>query len=30
MAASLPFVAGWVGDQLQLSVSDAMHALKVA
>jgi flagellar biosynthetic protein FliR len=30
MAASLPFVAGWVGDQLQRSVSDAMHALRVA
>jgi flagellar biosynthetic protein FliR len=30
MAASLPFVAGWVGDQLQQSVSDAIHALKVA
>jgi flagellar biosynthetic protein FliR len=30
MAASLPFVAGWVGDQLQQSVADAMHALKVA
>jgi flagellar biosynthetic protein FliR len=30
MAASLPFVAGWVGDQLQQSVFDALHALKVA
>jgi flagellar biosynthetic protein FliR len=30
MAASLPFVAGWVDDQLQQSVSDALHALKVA
>jgi flagellar biosynthetic protein FliR len=30
MAASLPFVAGWVGDQLQQSVADALHSLKVA
>jgi flagellar biosynthesis protein FliR len=30
MAASLPFVSGWVGDNLQQSVSDALHALKVA
>jgi flagellar biosynthetic protein FliR len=30
MAASLPFVSGWIGDNLQLSVSDALHALKVA
>jgi flagellar biosynthetic protein FliR len=30
MAASLPFVAGWVGDQLQQSVANALHALKVA
>ena len=30
MAASLPFVAGWVGDQLQQSVSNALHALRVA
>ena len=30
MAASLPFVSGWIGDQLQRSVSDAMHALRVA
>jgi flagellar biosynthetic protein FliR len=30
MAASLPFVAGWVGDQLQQSVSAALHSLKVA
>lgn len=30
MAASLPFVAGWVGDQMQQSVSTALHSLKVA
>jgi flagellar biosynthetic protein FliR len=30
MAASFPFVAGWVGDQLQQSVSAALHTLKVA
>jgi flagellar biosynthesis protein FliR len=30
MAASLPFVSGWIGDNLQQSVSDALHALKVA
>jgi flagellar biosynthetic protein FliR len=30
MAASLPFVAGWVGDQLQQSVTDALRSLKVA
>jgi flagellar biosynthetic protein FliR len=30
MAASLPFVAGWVGDQLQQSVSAALHSLRVA
>jgi flagellar biosynthetic protein FliR len=30
MAASLPFVAGWIGDQLQQSVSTALHSLKVA
>jgi flagellar biosynthesis protein FliR len=30
LAASLPFVAGWVGDQLQRSVSDAIDALRVA
>jgi flagellar biosynthetic protein FliR len=30
IAASMPFVSGWVGDQLQLSVSSALHTLKVA
>jgi flagellar biosynthetic protein FliR len=30
MAASLPFVAGWVGDQLQQSVTDALRSLRVA
>jgi flagellar biosynthetic protein FliR len=30
MCASLPFVSGWVGDQLQQSVSSALHSLKVA
>jgi len=30
LAASLPFVSGWIGDNLQQSVSDALHALKVA
>jgi flagellar biosynthetic protein FliR len=30
MSASLPFVGGWVGDQLQQSVFDALRALRVA
>ena len=30
LGASLPFVSGFVADQLQLSVSQALHALKVA
>jgi flagellar biosynthetic protein FliR len=30
VSASLPFVAGWIGDQLQRSVSDALHTLRVA
>jgi flagellar biosynthesis protein FliR len=30
VGASLPFVAGWLGDQLQLSVASALRALKVA
>jgi flagellar biosynthetic protein FliR len=30
VAASLPFVAGWIGNQLQHSVSDALHTLRVA
>jgi len=30
LAASLPFVAGYVADELQRSVSTALHALRVA
>ena len=30
ISASLPFVSGFVADQLQLSVAAALHALKVA
>jgi flagellar biosynthetic protein FliR len=30
VGASLPFVAGWLGDELQQSVSSALHTLKVA
>jgi flagellar biosynthesis protein FliR len=30
LAASLPFVSGWAGDQLQGSVASALHMLKVA
>jgi flagellar biosynthetic protein FliR len=30
VGVSLPFVASWLGDSLQGSVSDALHALKVA
>jgi flagellar biosynthetic protein FliR len=30
ISASLPFVAGWIGDELQLSVSAALHSLRVA
>jgi flagellar biosynthetic protein FliR len=30
VGASLPFVAGWLGDSVQGSVSDALRALKVA
>jgi flagellar biosynthetic protein FliR len=30
VGASLPFVAGWLGDQLQTSVAAALHTLKVA
>jgi flagellar biosynthesis protein FliR len=30
MSASLPFVSTWVGDQLQQSVSAALHSLRVA
>ena len=30
VGASLPFVAGWLGDELQHSVAAALHTLKVA
>jgi flagellar biosynthesis protein FliR len=30
VGASLPFVAGWLGDELQHSVSSALQTLKVA
>jgi flagellar biosynthesis protein FliR len=30
IGASLPFVAGWIGDQLTESVSDALKTLQVA
>jgi flagellar biosynthesis protein FliR len=30
VGASLPFVAGWLGDELQSSVSSALQTLKVA
>jgi flagellar biosynthetic protein FliR len=30
IGASLPFAAGWIGDQLTQSVSAALHTLKVA
>ena len=30
IGASLPFVAGWLDDELQRSVASALHALKVA
>lgn len=30
VAASLPFVAGWIGDQLQQSVMSALQTLRVA
>jgi flagellar biosynthesis protein FliR len=30
IGASLPFVAGWIDDQLQQSVAAALHTLKVA
>ena len=29
LGASLPFVSGFIVDQLQISVSQALHALKV-
>jgi flagellar biosynthesis protein FliR len=30
VGASLPFMAGWLGDELQNSVATALHTLKVA
>jgi flagellar biosynthetic protein FliR len=30
VGASLPFMAGWIGDELQSSVAAALHTLKVA
>jgi flagellar biosynthetic protein FliR len=30
VGASLPFMAGWLGDELQQSVASALHTLKVA
>jgi flagellar biosynthetic protein FliR len=30
VGASLPFMAGWLGDELQTSVASALHTLKVA
>ena len=30
VGASLPFMAGWIGDELQNSVASALHTLKVA
>jgi flagellar biosynthetic protein FliR len=30
IGASLPFVGGWIGDELQRSVATALHSLKVA
>jgi flagellar biosynthesis protein FliR len=30
IGATLPFVAGWVGDELQRSVGTALQSLKVA
>ncbi|MEA2413234.1 MAG: flagellar biosynthesis protein FliR, partial [Thermoleophilaceae bacterium] len=30
VAASLPFVAGWIGNQLQQSVMQALQTLRVA
>ena len=30
VAASLPFVAGWIGNQLQQSVMSALQTLRVA
>ena len=30
VGASLPFMAGWLGDELQSSVASALHTLQVA
>jgi flagellar biosynthetic protein FliR len=30
MGVSLPFVGGWIADQMQLSVSSALQSLHVA
>ena len=30
VGASLPFVSGWVSDQLQLSVAQALQTIKLA
>jgi len=30
VAASLPFVSGWINDQLQLSVAQALQTIKLA
>jgi hypothetical protein len=30
VSASLPFVAGWIGSQLEQSVMQALQSLKVA
>ena len=30
LGATLPFLSGWITDELQLSVSAALHSLKVA
>ena len=30
VAATLPFVAGWIGDELQRDVATALQAIRVA
>jgi flagellar biosynthetic protein FliR len=30
VGASLPFVSGWISDQLQLSVAQALQTIKLA
>jgi flagellar biosynthesis protein FliR len=30
MGISLPFMGGWIGDQVQVSVSSALHSIRVA